>query len=129
MVKFSVATRREDKYIPSSSSSSSAFCFPSTEFWEIAFSNSAFPYAKYRSAVSGASSPCFFVLSHRRWSEHQDALRDAQRTCYSHLFQRGRVVLHSLLVFLECKCAFGVCNSVFKRHGGLRRNRRSSGLL
>ena len=47
---------------PSSSPAPSGCSFPITELWEIAFSSKAFPYAKYRSAVSGALSPSFSVL-------------------------------------------------------------------
>ena len=47
--------------------SSSCFCcccsFPRTEFCTMAFSNNAFPYAKYTSAISGASSACVCDLA------------------------------------------------------------------
>ena len=108
-------------YAPcSSSNESSGSCFPSTELCVIAFSSSALPYEKYKSAVSGASSPCVFVLSRAGRSEHGAGRAG---TCNSHQLERRRVVLHGLFVFFEREGAFGMFNGVFERHrrvcGGL----------
>ena len=56
-------------FLSKASPSSSCCSFPNTEACEIAFSNNAFPYAKYKSALSSASSPYFSVLYQKdAWS-------------------------------------------------------------
>ena len=79
--------------------------FPRTEFCTMAFSSNAFPYAKYTSAISGASSSCVSDLRlcrrGRRGEERRGtrtgvrgrwhSVRRLARTCATRMpFSRGR---------------------------------------
>lgn len=79
----------------------------------MAFSSSALPYAKYKSAISGACSSNFFVLQGAAADRSGRAMR-ATQACHLRYFECRRVVLHRLLVLLEREGAFGVFDGVLE---------------
>jgi len=111
--------------IPCSSSSSGlGWSLPNTPAWAIAFSNSAFPYEKYRSAVSGASSPAFDVLwvikREIRSSGRVNLGRDAIGGDYAQDLEGSCVKLDGLFVLAEGERAFGLLNRAFEGEFGGR---------
>lgn len=92
---------------------SSVCSLPNTEFCVTAFSRSAFPYEKYKSAVSGAFSPSCSVLMEKNRKVliiGRGVRRETNHRRDLHQFQCSGIMFYSLFILFKSKCAFGLFN-------------------